>query len=166
MNCQNFELNIADYITGRLNPAEAALMVAHRETCVRCAQAEQEERRLSARFAAVPDMPATLNLWPQLAMQLPERRRRFALPRLWFTAPVFTAAAVALAFFWFQFQPITSGPPPAKPDPVIAQTGVTPMTNLVNEVRDIGVAETDMLWEETRATHQMGIVAASEEGAQ
>lgn len=167
MNCRKFEKNLADYISGRLNPAETALMSAHSEACPVCARAEQGERRLSARFALVPEAPAVSDLWPRLAMQLPERKRRFAFPRLWFTAPAFTVAAVAVAFFWLQYQPpatpfrgpgseVVNAPPETS----------SPMTKYVTEARNIGVAETDLLWEETRATYQMGLAVASEGSSQ
>jgi anti-sigma factor RsiW len=173
MNCRQVEETIADYVAGRLTPTEAVRVSAHLADCPTCADAEQRERAMRARFAAAPLVNTPDDLWMRLAPQLrnaPQPRfawRRFAFPRLWITAPALTAAAAAVALLWFLPQPgikdIDRGGRETGVQTPVPST--YPITSFVNDVRETGVRESEILLEETQAARQMGLAAAPEGGS-
>jgi anti-sigma factor RsiW len=163
MNCRQFESNLADYIAGRLPPADAAQMNAHSDACAVCAREEQQERALRVRFVASPVVPPVTDLWPRVVAQLPERRPRFAFPRLWLAAPALTAAAAVAVLFWSLPRPDVTGPVRVPSNPVSGSP--VRLSTLVNEVREIGIPESEMLLDETDSSRQMGRLAVAEGGS-
>jgi anti-sigma factor ChrR (cupin superfamily) len=169
MNCRQYQGNIADYVAGRLAPTEALQMSVHLAACPACAEAEQRERALSARFDSAPQIHAPADLWSQLAPQLHTPQPRFAwrrfftLPRLWIATPALTVAAV-VAFFLLQSpqQPKDPGGPNTT---VALPKDTYPVATFVNDVRETGVRESEILLEETQAARQMGLVSAPEGGS-
>lgn len=102
MKCNQFEIDLADWVRQRL-PEDASLkMERHASECASCASEAALERRMAAAWQAMPDAPPAPELWPKVAarMERPERRPWFAwnLGRLAVGGSL-AAGAVCAAFF-------------------------------------------------------------------
>jgi len=103
MKCRRFELDVADWVAGRLSGPQAAEMGAHEKQCARCHGVAESERQLQASMAAMPAASLRRDLWPELAVRLeqnapkPVRRRWPILSRLLLTGGVAAALGLLVA---------------------------------------------------------------------
>jgi anti-sigma factor RsiW len=161
MNCHRFQENLADYVAGRLRPEEAAQMTLHCASCAACAQERQAEQRLRARFQEAPSPAFSPDLTLRFADSLnaPQRRKALAWRRTLRLGFATSAAVFLYVGNRFVFQP------PIEPGGTInAPAPEQPMLTMVNEIRQIGVNESDQLWTETQASRQFGFVASNPGG--
>jgi anti-sigma factor RsiW len=156
MNCRHCEEHLADFVAGRLAPAEAADLQAHLDRCPRCARAAHSERALRMRFVEAPPVAEPPDLWLRVSEALAAPappQRRFALPRFWLYGMGAAAAATALLYVNIRQSRLLVAPFPA---PVAASSDDRRVLTMVNEIREIGVQESNQLLEVTRASHQFG----------
>lgn len=105
MNCESFELKVADLVAGRTDPDTAAELASHRAACSAC-------RDFEARVAGLYDLEAALPAHPPAALGFPleaspEKPRRVA--GLLVVAVAATAALVAAV--WWSIQGGGEAPP-------------------------------------------------------
>lgn len=140
-------------------------MAAHSDQCHTCRNSEQAERVLRNRFADAPVASLSADLWPQIAQQLTPistGKPRWAFSRRMLFAPAFSLAMAAGALFWFTHRPLPTESFPQKTEQTASANRVATM---VNDIRNIGVPESELLIEETHTYRQMGVAVAAEGGS-
>jgi len=109
MKCNQFEIDMADWVKRRLPNDKAAQMEQHAANCEACAKEAEVERRLARAWDAVPVPSETPELWPAVAARLerPVARPRFSfgIGRFAFAGTLAAGAVCAVMFFQFNRGP-------------------------------------------------------------
>ena len=141
MKCNQFEIDMADWVKRRLPENQAVLMEQHAANCAACAKEAEMERRLAISWDAVPAPSKTPELWPAVAARLdrPAARPRFSfgIGRLAFASTLAAGAVCAVMFFQ------VSRPPHATIDQPTA-SGPTVVT-MVAQMRELPEADPEAL---------------------
>src|SRR5438874_1144281 len=109
MKCNQFEIDMADWIKSRLPEQQAAQMEQHAANCNACAKEAELERRLSGLWNAVPVPSQTPELWPAVAARLDRQAARprfsFGIGRFAFAGTLAAGAVCAVMFSHFSPPP-------------------------------------------------------------
>src|ERR1041385_8207707 len=102
MKCNQFEIDMADWIKRRLPDEQASLMEQHAANCASCAKEAELERRIAGVWQAVPAPSHMPELWPAVAARLdrPVARPRFSfgIGRFAFAGTLAAGAMCAVMF--------------------------------------------------------------------
>jgi len=112
MKCRFGEMEISDWVAGRLSQDRAATLQAHCRECQSCGQIAAAEEALNARFADAFGERDGVDLWPQVVQRIAVQPR--LRPRVWLRRFAFsgaTAVFAVLASVWW-LRPTV---PPANP---------------------------------------------------
>lgn len=136
MNCKQFEIQLSDWLKGRLDAEECARMSAHKAVCAACAHSEAWERGLLTAWDTLATTRAPRELWPLVEARLaesaalpnrtPVRRWRLSL------AGALSAGALCAVFFL------------TRPGPVPVVTGPGSGDRLAEEPRSVLTMVADM----------------------
>ena len=93
MNCRTFELQVADWLSGRLPESISAQMAAHKATCRPCAEIADAEADMRRQWSEYRTPNVSADLWPRIEARLDQPSfRKAARPS--FNASYRWAAAV------------------------------------------------------------------------
>jgi hypothetical protein len=70
MNCRTFELQVADWLSGRLPDNISVKMAEHKAICPPCARIAEAEADLQGRWSAWQMPEPSADLWPKIAARL------------------------------------------------------------------------------------------------
>ena len=146
MNCLKFQSQLPEYAIGRLSANAMAQMSAHINQCPACAQELQVEQALRRLTVASPMQRETPDVSLRLGGQLATRRQRLSLPKLWLYSSGLAATGAFAVLLFVQTSLPTPQTMPVAQSP--APVRVT-FASMVSEAQNIGVAETDLLVQET-----------------
>lgn len=138
MNCRRFEIELADWVGGRLAPPQASQMQAHASSCPVCERMAEAERGLRTAWRDLPPVAEAPDLWSQLAARIaanqpaqPERRSWFAWLPTWGPSLRYGMAGVAAAMLLATV--VMNRHPAVQVGPGIAPGGVVRPSQPVNE---------------------------------
>jgi tetratricopeptide (TPR) repeat protein len=148
MNTDAFANRLSEYLDGELTPAERDAVAVHLAGCDTCAAALDDLRAITARAAALDDVPPSDALWSGIAARIAAPARLSPLRRLWsvrrvsFTIPQLAAAGLALmvlsgGLVWMA----RAGDPRADFAPVSAETPPVTPANFADSHYDEAIAD-------------------------
>ena len=169
MTCQEFELEIGDYVDGTLARDRAAVLEAHLTGCGRCRAMATDFKALRSAVAGLERKSPPPQVWTHIAAQLnaerPQARRWFEWPRAATSWRPAAAAAVVVALLavgtWVAWREV-SEPQSSRATATQPATGASgdllipdrELTQQIDHLQGIVTADQAVLPDETKAVYQ------------
>jgi len=124
MNCHAFELQVADWLSGRLTSQDAEKMAAHKESCASCARLADTEVALRRAWSEMRTPTSTVDLWSRVEARLDQPSFRMKARPSFNTTYRWAAAVCALAILVPAGLTLSNRyPPPVGPGIIVQHPG-------------------------------------------
>ena len=142
MNCHNFELQVADWLSGRLPGTESDKMAAHKASCASCSRLADTEAGLRRAFSEMRTPTSTVDLWSRVEARLDQPSFRSKARPSFSSAYRWAAAVCAMAILVPAALTLTNRQPQVGPSIIMPNPGTEPVMPVPNVTTSPGLAVT------------------------